>query len=192
MLRPSPGRGGSARLLARRGGVIGMANGSIDRFRRETARRLRLNQTDAETRLWRRLRHWPMAGTHFRRQVPIGPYVVDFACMAARLVIELDGSQHGSSENAARDETRTRWLEQAGYRVIRFWNNDLTSNMDGVLEIYAAVHGSTTTEASPFKHNRRPRPDASGAHPTPARHSASETRVNALLLARRPSPSRGG
>jgi very-short-patch-repair endonuclease len=102
-----------------------MAKRSVDSFRRETARRLRLNQTDAEARLWRRLRHWPMRGTHFRRQVSIGPYIVDFACMAAHLVIEMDGSQHGVSENVIRDEARTRWLEAAGYRVIRFWNNDL-------------------------------------------------------------------
>jgi very-short-patch-repair endonuclease len=135
-----------------------VAKSTIDRFRRETARQLRLDQTDAEARLWRRLRHWPMDGTHFRRQVPIGPYVVDFACMAARLAIELDGSQHGEDENILRDEARTRWLEAAGYRVIRFWNNDLISNMDGVLEsIYAAVHGASNAEPSPFKHKRRPR-----------------------------------
>ena len=150
-----------------------MAKSTIDRFRRETARRLRHNQTDAETRLWRRLRHWPMDGTHFRRQVPIGPYVVDFACMAARLAIELDGSQHGEDENVLRDEARTRWLEAAPYRVIRFWNNDLVSNMDGVLEsIYAAVHGATNAEPTPIKHKRRPRTvSAPGGHPTPARPS---------------------
>ena len=135
---------------------MNMAKRSIDSFRRATARRLRHNATDAEARLWSCLRRWPMQGTHFRRQVPIGPYVVDFACMAAHLVIELDGSQHGSGENAARDEARTRWLEAAGYRVIRFWNNDLVNNMDGVLEsIYAAVHGSSNAEPAPFKHKRR-------------------------------------
>jgi very-short-patch-repair endonuclease len=88
--------------------VITVAKRSIDNFRRDTARRLRLNQTDAEARLWRRLRNWPMEGTHFRRQAPIGPYIVDFACMAVRLVIELDGSQHGVGENVIRDEARTR------------------------------------------------------------------------------------
>jgi very-short-patch-repair endonuclease len=135
-----------------------MAKRSISGFRRAVARRLRLNQTDAEARLWRHLRHWPMQGTHFRRQAAIGPYVVDFACMAAHLVIELDGSHHGVGENIARDEVRTRWLEAAGYRVIRFWNNDLVDNMDGVLEsIYAAVHGPPIAEPSPFKHQRRQR-----------------------------------
>jgi very-short-patch-repair endonuclease len=166
-----------------------MAKRSIDSFRRETARHLRLNQTDAEARLWRRLRNWPIRGTHFRRQVPIGPYIVDFACMAAHLVIEMDGSQHGVSENVIRDEARTRWLEAAGYRVIRFWNNDLVNNMDGVLEsIYAAVHGSTIAEPKPFKHRRRERTDTAGkpdVHPT---YSAKE----AWLSTCRPSPSRGG
>ena len=81
--------------------------------------------------------------------------------MAARLVIELDGSQHGLSENVARDAARTRWLEAAGYRVIRFWNNDLANNMQGVLEsIYAAVHGSTIAEPSPFRHERWQRPES--------------------------------
>jgi very-short-patch-repair endonuclease len=132
-----------------------MAKRSISGFRRDTARRLRLNQTDAEARLWRHLRHWPMQGTHFRRQAPIGPYIADFACMAARLVIELDGSHHGVGESVARDEARTRWLEAAGYRVIRFWNNDLVNNMQDVLEsICGAVHGSTVAEPSPFRHER--------------------------------------
>ncbi len=151
-----------------------MAKRSIDSFRRNAARRLRLNQTDAEARLWRRLRNWPIQGTHFRRQVPIGPYIVDFACMAAHLVIEMDGSQHGVGENVMRDEARTRWLQAAGYRVIRFWNNDLVNNMDGVLEsIYAAVHGSTIAEPMPFKHKRRERVEAVG-HPTPARTQPSK------------------
>jgi very-short-patch-repair endonuclease len=117
-----------------------------------------------------------MEGTHFRRQVPIGPYVVDFACMAAHLVIELDGSQHNAAPRRAKDEMRTRWLEAEGYRVIRFWNNDLTHNIDGVLEtVYAALYGSGDAEAHRLKHLRKGR-----SHPTPARD------------ARRPSPSRGG
>jgi hypothetical protein len=102
-------------------------------------------------------------------------------------VIELDGSQHGNEPNKLNDEVRTRWLEIEGYRVLRFWNNDLIENIDGVMEtIYAALYGSRDAEPMPLKPERR-RKD----HPTPARHSASETRVNALM-ARRPSPSRGG
>ena len=105
----------------------------LDRFRRQTARRMRLNPTEAETRLWRRLRHSPMLGSHFRRQVPIGPYIVDLACMAARLVVEIDGSQHGSDENVVRDAARTQWLQAEGYRVIRFWNNDVMKDIDSVI-----------------------------------------------------------
>ena len=149
---------------------------SINKFRRATARRLRANQTGAELMLWRELRRLETKGTHFRRQVPVGPYVADFACLAARLIIELDGSQHGDELGKARDEIRTRWLESEGYRVLRFWNNDLTDNLDSVLEtIYAALYGSRDTEPAPLKHERR-RKD----HPTP------------LAFGKRPSPSRGG
>ena len=146
------------------------------RFRRATARRLRVNQTGAEKTLWRQLRKLETKGTHFRQQVPIGPYVADFACLASRLVIEIDGSHHGKGSTKVRDESRTRWLESEGYRVPRFWNNDLIENPDGVLEtIYSALYGSLDAEPTALKHSRRLR-----VHPTPTRS------------ARRPSPSRGG
>src|SRR5262249_42042639 len=146
------------------------------KFRRATARRLRANQTGAELRLWKHLRKLETRGTHFRRQVPIGPYVADFACLASRLLIELDGSQHGEDPTKSQDQQRTRWLEAEGYRVLRFWNNDITNNLEGVLEtIYVALYGSRDTEVSPLKHQRSKK-----VHPTPAR------------FARRPSPSRGG
>jgi len=133
---------------------------TIDSFRRAKARQLRANATDAEMRLWRHLRRSPMLGSHFRRQVPIGPYVADFACMAARLVLEVDGSQHGDVAVKARDSARTRWLEREGYRVIRFWNSDLTENMDGVLEvIHTALHGSLDPHAVVLKHKRRSKLD---------------------------------
>jgi hypothetical protein len=91
------------------------------------------------------------------------------------LVIEVDGSQHGEEPNRQRDDKRTLWLESAGYRVLRFWNNDIVQNPQGVLDvIYAALYGSRDFEPTKFKHER------SRAHPTPARS------------ARRPSPSRGG
>ena len=152
-----------------------MAGKPVDRFRRTTARRLRASTTDAERALWRHLKMLETCGTHFRRQVPIGPYVADFASMAAHLIIEVDGSHHGDEANAARD--RTRWLESEGYRVIRFWNNDIVQNIEGVLEvIYAALYGSRDSEPQPLKHERRTRQD----HPTPARSP------------RRPTPTTGG
>src|SRR3954462_11452402 len=104
----------------------------MNKFRRATARRLRANRTGAEIALWRELRKLETKGTHFRQQVPIGAYVADFACLASRLVVELDGSQHGEEPIKGRDETRTRWLEREGYRVLRFWNNDLVENLEGV------------------------------------------------------------
>ena len=128
---------------------------TIDSFRRATARRLRANSTAAEVLLWRELRVLETKGTHFRRQVPIGPYVVDFACMASRLVIEVDGSQHGEEPNRSRDEMRTRRLESEGYRFLRFWNNDISRNPAGVLDvIYAALYGARDAEPKVLKHRR--------------------------------------
>jgi len=148
-------------------------NSTISAFRRGTAKRLRENSTGAEELLWRRLRRFPISGTHFRRQVPIGPYVADFACMAARLIIEVDGSQHGRRDDTRRrDDARTRWLEAEGYRVMRFWNNDLTANMDGVLDaIYAAIHGSSAAEPKPLKHQRYKRFASPGTAATPPRRA---------------------
>jgi very-short-patch-repair endonuclease len=168
---------GEGRRRRRRGGVIVTERKPIDRFRKAAARRMRTNATDAEARLWKHLRHHPMIGSHFRRQVVIGPYIADFACMAARLIVEVDGSQHGRRLDAARDDMRTKWFKSEGYRVIRFWNNDIFMNTDGVLsEIHAALTGIADGDAIQLKRERRRKAD----HPTPARD------------ARRPFPSRGG
>ena len=102
----------------------------------QVARRLRLNATEAERVLWRCLRELKPGGSHFRRQVPIGPYVVDFACLRAKLIIEVDGGQH--AENA-RDELRDAWFRSKGYRVLRFWNNDVIGNLDGVMHGVASA-----------------------------------------------------
>jgi very-short-patch-repair endonuclease len=96
------------------------------------ARALRRNPTDAEQRLWARLRGRQLDGCRFRRQAPLGPYVVDFACLAARLVIEVDGGQH--SWRAKEDGARKSWLEANGFHVVRFWNNEVLGNLEGVLE----------------------------------------------------------
>ena len=96
------------------------------------ARKLRRNPTEAERQLWSRLRSHQLDGYKFRRQVPLGPYVADFACLAARLVIEIDGGRH--AWRADEDTARTAWLESNGFRVLRFWNNDVLGNAEGVLE----------------------------------------------------------
>jgi very-short-patch-repair endonuclease len=98
---------------------------------RDFARGLRRRQTDAERRLWARLRDRRLLGMKFARQVPIGPYFVDFCCRDRKLVIELDGGQHAIG--AAHDAPRTAFLEEQGYRVVRFWDNDAMANTDGVL-----------------------------------------------------------
>ncbi|MGZ5836317.1 MAG: endonuclease domain-containing protein, partial [Xanthobacteraceae bacterium] len=142
----------------------------INNFRRQTAKRLRANTTQAEQRLWKMLRDFPIRGTHFRRQVPIGPYVADFACLASRLIVEIDGSQHGDAEGTARDQIRTNWLNKEGYKVIRLWNNDLETNPVGVLElIYANMYGSVDAEAVKLIHLRHRKAIAAKFHPTPAR-----------------------
>ena len=95
------------------------------------ARRLRCNQTDVERLLWSRLRARQLQGEKFRRQYPVGNYIVDFCCPDKHLVIELDGGQHAQQQQA--DEYRTAMLMRQGYRVLRFWNNNVIDNLDGVL-----------------------------------------------------------
>lgn len=111
------------------------------------ARHLRRNMTDAERLLWRALRE-ALPGWHWRKQVPFGPYFADFASHTAKLIVEVDGGQHGD----AKDAIRARFLESEGYRVLRFWNNEVLGNLDGVLE--------TTAKALP------PRGEGLGRGPT--------------------------
>jgi very-short-patch-repair endonuclease len=103
------------------------------------ARELRRNATDAERKLWYQLRRRQVEGFRFRRQVPLGPYIVDFACLSAKLIVELDGGQHGEDENIAKDAKRTAWLNSQGFRVIRFWNLDVLQNMEGAWDAIAAA-----------------------------------------------------
>jgi very-short-patch-repair endonuclease len=96
--------------------------------------------TDAERKLWWHLRDLPIEGTHFRRQATIGPYFADFACHTNRLVIEVDDSGHGERDKIAADQERTKFLNAEGYRVLRFWNNDVLDDIDAVMEaIYLAL-----------------------------------------------------
>lgn len=94
------------------------------------ARKLRQDQTEAEKRLWYVLRARRFLGLKFRRQAPIGPFIVDFLCKERRLVIEADGGQHADNP---RDRARGQWLEDNGYTVLRFWNSDILTNTSGVL-----------------------------------------------------------
>ena len=111
---------------------------AINRDKSPHSKALRQSMTEAEQRLWSRLRAGRLNGHKFRRQVPIGPYVVDFLCVSERLIIEADGSQHNDDV----DRARTRFLEAQGYRVIRFWNNAILAETDGVMAaILAAVEG---------------------------------------------------
>ncbi|MET3899423.1 very-short-patch-repair endonuclease [Devosia sp. UYZn731] len=104
------------------------------KFAAQSAKTLRANSTDAERKLWSSLRSRQVLGHKFVRQQPVGPYIADFAYRVADLIIELDGGQHAESD---RDAARTAALAQHGYTVIRFWNNDVLTNLDGVLESIA-------------------------------------------------------
>jgi len=98
------------------------------------SRNLRKNQTESEKLLWRSLRGKQLEGLRFRRQHPMGRYIVDFVCLDKRLVLELDGGQHGEEETEIKDKERGQWLRSEGYQVLRFWNNQVFTNMEGVLE----------------------------------------------------------
>ena len=115
-----------------------------------------LQPADAELRLWYRLRSRSLGHFKFVRQEPIGPYVVDFVCRERRLVIEVDGGQHAENK---RDMARDQWLAERRYRVLRFWNNDVLKNTEGVLEVIDAALADAP-----------PHPDRAGAiRPLPAR-----------------------
>ena len=131
---PPPLRGRSDREAGREGGQKAPKHRPVAEFRRGRAKRLRSEMTEAEKRLWYLLRAHRFIGIGFRRQVPIGPHIVDFVSHECRLVIELDGSQHAESK---RDVGRDHWLNSKGYRVLRFWNSDILKNRDAVLEVIA-------------------------------------------------------
>jgi len=100
------------------------------------SRRLRREATDAERHLWTHLRNRRLEGYKFTRQEPVGPYIADFCCRDVKLIVEIDGGQHADS---TRDRVRDAWLSDQGYRVLRFWNNDVLENPEGVLESILAV-----------------------------------------------------
>jgi very-short-patch-repair endonuclease len=120
------------------------------------ARTLRRDATEVEKKLWQRLRQPPFKQHNFRRQATIGPYFADFASHRLRLVIELDGGQHSGSKS---DKVRTQFLKARGYRVLRFWNNEVLENMSGVL---CAIDAAVNAEAPPTPDPSPPRAALAG------------------------------
>src|SRR5690606_38711800 len=117
------------------------------------ARRLRREQTPAERRFWALIHPWrdtagPL-GWHWRRQAPVGPYVVDFICKRIGLVVEIDGDSHYDAAGIAHDARRTAFLAGLGYRVLRFTNDDVMDNADGVFEVMLGVLGEPGKEPPP-------------------------------------------
>jgi very-short-patch-repair endonuclease len=125
------------------------------------AKALRRKMTNAERRLWYYLRAHRFVGHKFKRQVPIGPYIVDFACLNRKLILEVDGGQHAESLS---DKRRDAWLKMQGFEVLRFWNNDVLKNTEAVLELIFV-----TLE-------ERPSPGALRATPSPRRGEGSKYR----------------
>lgn len=141
------------------------------------ARNLRKNATDAERILWAALREFKQAGLHFRKQAPIGRYIADFACHRAKLIVELDGEQHGEERNIAHDAERTAFLNSRGYRVIRFGNLEVLRERNRVLDaIYAAA--KSPPPASPL----------TGSAPSPRWGRVTGNKVEALAFT--PHPAR--
>jgi very-short-patch-repair endonuclease len=99
------------------------------------AKNLRKRTTDTEQLLWRHLKAKHFGGLKFRRQQPIGTYIVDFVCFEKKIIVELDGGQHALSAEMQNDSRRDQWFEEQGYRVLRFWDNEVVANTQGVLEV---------------------------------------------------------
>jgi very-short-patch-repair endonuclease len=120
------------------------------------AKRLRAEMTNAERKLWYYLRGQRFEGAKFRRQVVMGDYIVDFVCEKARLIIEVDGGQHGDQREY--DDARTAWLNARGYSLMRFWNNDVLGNVEGVLQALLVALAARKNRPSP-----QPLPKGEGA-----------------------------
>jgi very-short-patch-repair endonuclease len=128
---------------------------------------MRAQPTDAERRLWSKLRFLQLEGLKFRRQAPIGAYIVDFVCFPMQLIIEVDGGQHALDER--RDARRTAWLESQGFRVLRFWNNEVLSNTEGILETIR----NFVLEEQRLARTKAPHPDPPPLRATPKASSRS-------------------
>ncbi|WP_342110317.1 endonuclease domain-containing protein [Methylobacterium sp. SI9] len=130
------------------------------------AKTLRRALTEAEKRLWWHLRHrLPMDGSHVRRQVALGPYVADFCCLSARLIVEVDGEQHGFEAGSAYDTRRDTYLKSEGFRVLRFSNRMVLREIDTVLDtIHAALAASEAPHPESAGEAEPPPPPASSPH----------------------------
>ncbi len=120
-----------------------------------SARRLRKNQTEAEKLLWSKIRKRQLMGLKFQRQFELGTYIVDFVCRDLKIILELDGGQHNLNQEY--DQKRTEYLERLGYKVLRYWNNDVMENIDGILEDIVSQthsHPSLLSEREGVKENR--------------------------------------
>jgi very-short-patch-repair endonuclease len=125
----------------------------------ERARQLRKSMTRQEITLWMRLRAFRQLGFHFRRQSPVGGYIVDFECRKARLVVELDGGQHNHDDHATRDQLRDARLGELGYLTLRFWNHEIDSGVDGVFHV---IHANLLDRSPHPAAPRPPSPEGEG------------------------------
>ena len=123
-------------------------------LQRSRARRLRRDLTDAERIVWDMVRAHRLNGFGFRRQTPIGPFIADFVCHTAHLIVEIDGSQHADAAHMKRDAQRDAFLASKGFRVLRFSNHDVMTNRTGVLETIAAALSSAPSPTLPRKRGR--------------------------------------
>ncbi|MER8728006.1 endonuclease domain-containing protein [Mesorhizobium sp. M1027] len=120
-----------------------MGHDLVPSRRRKNAKSMRRGMTDAELKLWNELRAHRLMGMSFRRQVPIGPHIIDFACSTHSLIIEVDGSQHADPESVQRDEARSAYLNASGWTILRFWNDDVVRDIDNVCQHIVIVAGLT-------------------------------------------------
>ena len=134
------------------GGWLRMPHSAVTRQRRQRAKSLRQRMTRAETLLWRYMKAGHLDGLSFRRQMPIGSYIADFVCLAARVIVEIDRETHDFDERQRSDAARDRWLASQGYVVLRFTNDDVLSSLEGVL---------LTIRATTRSRNSRPPPSLS-------------------------------
>ena len=123
------------------------------------ARELRKTMTPQEVKLWVHLRSWRPRGHHFRRQAPRDGHIADFVCLRKRLIIELDGGQHNAEAHAARDKLRDDHFVRNGFRVLRFWNNEVDKNLSGVLQV---IDDALKESPQPGRLRRPPSPVGGG------------------------------